>query len=164
MYNNTIQMQLMKAPRISSGYDRTMLILINLLTRSAACLERISNRYERTIRSPKLPLLLKPGLVSSFSLRPQAVLLASWTVVRLRSRTCFPSKLPPAARCITAVLSLRHGTSANLSSTSYKNVTYQIIRSPGFFHSTLIVFSGLVAQPIKLHINCQLSISDSPSI
>ena len=52
------------------------------------------------------PLLLNPGRVSAFSFSPHAVLLASWTVVRLRSRTYFPSKLPPAARCITAVLSL----------------------------------------------------------
>lgn len=61
MYNNTIQMQLMKAPRISSGYNRTMLILINLLTRSAACLERISNRYERTVRSQKFTVAIEAG-------------------------------------------------------------------------------------------------------
>jgi hypothetical protein len=149
----------MESVAVKSNITRT----INHPARSVAyllCFSIPSALY--ATRPPNSPLLLKPGLVSAFSFNPHAVLLASCTVVRRRSLTCFPSKLPPAARCMTAVLSLCRISARNSHWTRLS--AHQMIRSLGFFHSTDTTFSGLVANPINAHMSCQLSISGSPSM
>ena len=81
-------------------------------------------------------------LSSPTMFKPQAVELSSCTVVRRISRLYLPSKAPGQARCLCVSLTHRSPAARQGLYTHITQVLSQMTRSPGWCHSTDMMYLG----------------------